>query len=105
MTLKLRSRAVYAVAALMVLVGCASYARTAYTPSNAFADAPQVDPPTGSWMLPEARAADLLYVTNYSYVSVLTYPEGRQVGVLKGFVSAVGACTDASGNIFITNFK
>jgi hypothetical protein len=54
-------------------------------------------------MLPEAKSEDLLYVTNYSEVSVLTYPEGRRVGVLKGFFSAAGECVDHDGNVFVGN--
>lgn len=35
-----------------------------------------------SWMLPEAKGDDLLYVTSFvsSYVSVFSYPEGKLVG-------------------------
>ncbi len=58
-----------------------------------------------SWMLPEAKSEDLLYVTNYSGVSVLTYPESKRVGVLKGFFSAAGECVDQYGNVFIGNEK
>jgi hypothetical protein len=61
------------------------------------------DSATGSWMLPEAKNEDLLYITNYSYVSVLTYPEGKQVGTLNGFSSAAGECVDAKGDVFVTN--
>jgi hypothetical protein len=57
----------------------------------------------GSWMLPEAKTDDLLYVTNYSYVSVYSYPQGKLVGALTGFNSTVGDCGDNKGNIFITN--
>lgn len=57
----------------------------------------------GSWMLAEAKSDDLLYVTNYSYVSVYTYPALKLVGSLKGFKSTVGACVDSKGNVFITN--
>jgi hypothetical protein len=59
----------------------------------------------GSWVLPEAKGEDLLYVTDYSTVLVYSYPEGKLVGVLKGFVSASGACGDSKGDVFITNFK
>ncbi len=56
-----------------------------------------------SWMMPEAKTKDLLYVTNYSYVSVYTYPQGKLVGKLKGFISTVGACNDQKGHVYITN--
>jgi hypothetical protein len=54
-------------------------------------------------MLAEAKSEDLLYVTNYSYVSVYNYPVLKLVGVLKDFKSTVGACVDGNGNVFITN--
>ncbi len=58
-----------------------------------------------SWMLPEAKSEDLLYVSAYSDVLVYTYPGGKQVGDLKGFNSAAGECVDSKGNVFITAFK
>jgi hypothetical protein len=60
---------------------------------------------SGSWMLPEAKSEDLLYITNYSTVLVYSYPQGKFVGELKGFVSAAGACVDSKGDVFIANFK
>ena len=59
----------------------------------------------GSWMSYEATTSDLLYITNYSNVLVFTYPQGKLVGTLKGFYSAVGECVDGHGDVFITNFK
>ena len=40
-----------------------------------------------SWMLPEAKAEDLLYVSNYrgNYVAVYDYKTGTAVGSLSGF--------------------
>jgi hypothetical protein len=60
---------------------------------------------TGSWMLPEAKSEDLLYVTNYDDVLVFAYPQGKLMGNLKGFHSAAGDCVDSKGNVFVTNFK
>jgi hypothetical protein len=59
----------------------------------------------GSWMLPEAKGEDLLYISNYSNVLVFAYPQGKLVGTLKGFYSAVGECVDSKGDVFIANFK
>jgi hypothetical protein len=61
-----------------------------------------------SWMLPQAKRKDLLYVTNGDpsgggTVSVFTYPDGKEVGVLSGFDDPTGSCTDEVGNVFITN--
>jgi hypothetical protein len=47
-----------------------------------------------SWMLPEATSQDLLYVTNYYYTSVYSYPTLKLVGVLKDFKSTVGDCVE-----------
>src|SRR5580693_2694276 len=55
-----------------------------------------------SWMLPEAKSEDLLYVTNYSYISVYSYPQDKLVGILNGFRSSVGECVDSKGDIVIT---
>jgi hypothetical protein len=61
-----------------------------------------------SWMLPEAKSASqLLYVTSYQTndVSVLELPKGKLVGTLSGFESPSGECTDAKGNVFITDLS
>jgi hypothetical protein len=43
-----------------------------------------------SWMLPEAKTEDLLYVSSNDQgaVYVYTYPEGKIVGTLSGLVNA-----------------
>ncbi len=46
-----------------------------------------------SWMLPEAKSEDLLYVTNYSYASVYSYPKGLQI--LQRLASALFATAAA----------
>jgi hypothetical protein len=57
-----------------------------------------------SWMLPDARETDLLYVSDGGFnVYVLSYPAGRLVGILKGSQSPAGECADAAGNVFVTN--
>ena len=59
----------------------------------------------GSWMLPEAKGEDLLYVASsrsdqYS-VSVFSYRSGKLVGQLKGFSDYVsGLCSDSAGDVF-----
>ena len=58
---------------------------------------------SGSWMLPEAQTQDLLYVTDYTYVKVFTYPQLKQAGTLTGFGSDVGECVDSKGDVFVTN--
>jgi hypothetical protein len=61
-----------------------------------------------SWMLPEAKNNDLLYVSDPdspSVVYVYSFPRGRQVGELSGFASGYspwGLCTDKTGDVFVT---
>jgi len=58
---------------------------------------------SGSWMLPEAKSEDLLYVSNWSNadVYVYAYPSGKAVGRLRGFQRAGGLCSDHAGNVWI----
>ena len=66
-----------------------------------------------SWMLPEAKSEDLLYVTDSGYgsfgdggsVSVFSYPHGGVVGDLTAFSSPNGACVDKAGNVFISDIN
>jgi hypothetical protein len=56
----------------------------------------------GSWVLPEAKGEDLLYVSNgSSEVDVYSYPKGSMVGLLSGFVGVDFMCVDGAGDIFI----
>ena len=65
----------------------------------------QRDDHSGSWMLPGAKAEDLLYVSNEGHtVKVYTYPKGTRVGTLSGFQQAQGECTDFAGDVFITDY-
>jgi hypothetical protein len=57
-----------------------------------------------SWMLPEAKSEDLLYVSNVSNVVIFSYPAGKVVGELKGFSSNARLCVDSKGDVFATNF-
>jgi hypothetical protein len=57
-----------------------------------------------SWMLPEAKSRDLLYVVDGGGdVDVLTYPGYRLVGTLTGFAESTGVCTDSQGNVWIAD--
>ena len=59
----------------------------------------------GSWMKPEAYTGALLYVSDpgAGVVNVLTYPNGKRIGKLTGFVEPRGECVDASGNVYVTD--
>jgi hypothetical protein len=64
--------------------------------------APAVRPDSdGSWMLPEAKSEDLLYITNVYTVTVYSYPQGKLVGTLKHFYVPEFECSDEAGDVFI----
>src|SRR5580698_2028515 len=105
MTLPLGLRAVYIIATLAFLTGCGAYAPSTRAPVGIFANEAQVDPQTGSWMLPEAKSEDLIYVTNVETVQIFAYPSGKPVGQLNGVNDASGACSDSKGDVFITDYK
>ena len=59
----------------------------------------------GSWMLPEAKTSDLLYVSNpgNNTLTVYAYQSRKLVGTLDGFSNPAGLCADTAGNVWITN--
>ncbi len=62
-----------------------------------------VAPAGASWMHPEAQGRDLLYVASIPYdVDVYTYPQGKMVGALSGFMGPRGLCSNAGGDVFVT---
>jgi hypothetical protein len=55
-----------------------------------------------SWMLPEAKGENLVYVSDGAEsVFVYTYPKGQLVGTLSGFIGPLGECVDPAGDLFI----
>ena len=57
-----------------------------------------------SWMLPEARSSDLVYVSALGgEVYVYSYPAGKLVGTLTVTGTPQGDCVDKAGNIWITD--
>jgi hypothetical protein len=59
-----------------------------------------------SWMAPEAKAQNLLYLTNYgaNNVLVFSYPQDKLVGTLTGLFNLPdGDCTDKKGDVWIVN--
>jgi hypothetical protein len=60
-----------------------------------------------SWMLPEAKSEDLIYLSGYvdgETVYVYAYHSGKLVGMLGGFYTAQGLCVDKAGDVFVTDF-
>jgi len=61
---------------------------------------------SSSWMLPEAKTEELLYIANYytNIVRVYSYPAGKLVGSLTTDLSTPdGICVDKQSNIWIVN--
>jgi hypothetical protein len=58
---------------------------------------------SGSWMVPEAKKDDLLYVSSAHGVYVFSYPQGKSVGSLSGFGYPFGLCSDKKGDVFIVD--
>jgi DNA-binding beta-propeller fold protein YncE len=57
-----------------------------------------------SWMLPEAKNEDLLYISfEGAAVNVYSYSTDRLVGQITGFGDVAGLCSDKDGNVFATD--
>ncbi len=58
-----------------------------------------------SWMHPNLRRGDLIYVSDYFTDDIYVYkvPSLALVGTLTGFVAPQGLCSDSSGNVWVTS--
>jgi hypothetical protein len=94
-------RALVGCAVAGLLTGCGELQpRTAWEPiprGQAIAASAHIGQ---SWMLPEAKGEDLLYVS-FGQVNVYSYPKTKLVGVLRGLHSTGDACSDDRGNVWI----
>ena len=92
--------------ALALLVGCGGSQPPIGTP-GAMLQTSAIATHAGrgrSWMLPEAKNSDLLYIsTSAGTVDVYDYNSRIQVGSLTGFENPGGECVDKTGDIWITN--
>ena len=59
----------------------------------------------GSWMAPDAKSHDLLYISDQGNqaVYVYSYPSAKLQGTLTGFTRPEGECVDKAGNVFIVD--
>jgi hypothetical protein len=92
-------------AAVVVLAaGCGGPAAPVQSPQAPARPALQFDP-TGSWMAPAATRQDLIYVSDsQGKVDVFSYPGEKQVGLLQGFKSPAGVCSDKStGDVYVVD--
>ncbi|HET6276480.1 MAG TPA: hypothetical protein VFE16_11175 [Candidatus Cybelea sp.] len=84
-------------AAVTLFTGCGSLGQLGTPPLGARV--------ASSWMSAGAKTHDLLYISDISTndVYVYSYPQGTLAGTLRGFQSPVRVCSDANGNVYITN--
>lgn len=92
---------------VMATVSCAG--ALAACSGNATLQPPAAGAPAAvrkSWMLPEARGHNLLYVSSseyqYSNVYVYTFPKLKLVGGIVAGNYAAGLCSNADGDVFVT---
>jgi hypothetical protein len=94
-------------AAMVILAGCGASQSPIGAPGAMPQSANAVRPDHGrSWMAPDAKKKDLLYVSDVGTddVYVYSYPKGTLKGTLTGFTNPVGECVDKTGDVFITDF-
>ncbi|MGC1379489.1 MAG: hypothetical protein WA814_00540, partial [Candidatus Baltobacteraceae bacterium] len=61
---------------------------------------------SGSWMAPDAKSGDLLYITDTvtNELYVFSYPKGTPKGAITGGLQdPAGECVDKSGDVFVAN--
>jgi hypothetical protein len=103
-------------AAAAMLAGCEGGASRAGSslPATQSATEPSFGRPTSvhsdrsrSWMAPDAKKSDLLYISDIGTndVYVYSYPRLKSEGTLTGFSTPYGECVDKAGDVFITNFS
>jgi hypothetical protein len=100
------SRAALGVIAALVLAGCGGQvAPTSGVPQSL---APTNATRGKSWILPEAKGENLLYISDPASGGVLIFTYNppstpKSVGALLGLPAPAGMCVDKEQNIFITN--
>ncbi len=96
------ARAIAILSTLGLLAGCGGSGSSRL---SALPAAGQHAATARSWMAPDAKRRDLLYVSDLydDDVNVYSYPQGKLKGVLTGFQAVHYECVDAIGNVFIAN--
>lgn len=97
--------AVACCAAAALLAGCGGGQNAGNAPGGLLPNLKRGAQPSAArtWMSPEAKSHDLLYVSDDGgSVYIYTYPQGKLVGTIGGLTGPGGLCTDAAGNVYIT---
>jgi hypothetical protein len=89
-----------------ILAGCAG-SSSGWQPSVAAPNGKAVSHASveRSWVLPEAKNDDLLYISDLiaQVVDIYTYHGHKLVGTLTGFFNPQGLCVDKAGDVYVTN--
>jgi hypothetical protein len=101
----MRRHSMLGIVAMAAFAGCGApqTSTTPFVPQNA--PVAQDSGLARSWMLPEAKSEDLLYVANVYTITVYSYPQGKLVGTLKDFYTPYGECVDKTGDVYVTDGK
>ncbi len=85
-----------------LLAGCGGNGSSQYSALPAAGERAAI---AQSWMSPDAKRRDLLYVSDLGTddVNVYSYPQGELRGRLTGFDAVHYECVDAAGDVFIAN--
>src|SRR5665213_768440 len=61
--------------------------------------------PGGSWMAPDAKRNNLLYISDVlgQTVTIYSWPGLKLEGTITGFFNSEGLCVDKAGNVFVPN--
>ncbi len=97
------TRRIASIALLLGIAGCSAAQFSAAPPLQQPARQAAQRHRGRSWMSPEAKTENLLYVSNVSDITVYSYPKGKLVGTLSNFDKPYGECVDAKGNIYVTD--
>ncbi len=97
------------IAAAAVLAGCGQLPATSSAPQPVEQSSRPNEMHSdgwGSWMSPEAKHEDLVYVTNTlsNNVSVYAWMGHKLVGVLAGINAPYGLCSDKNGDVWVVGW-
>jgi hypothetical protein len=96
------------IAGAVLLTGCASSGAVLRQAQDDIRqpgdDVPAPGGAAKSWMSPDAKDQNLIYVSDSSTYGVYAYsfPDGRLVGTLTNQNNPAGLCTDGVGDVFVT---
>ena len=91
----------------LILAGCGGQSEQLRSEESSIV--PQIAARTGgpahpsSWMLPEAKGENLLYISTGFSVYVYSYPAGKLVGTLG--TEGLYLCSDLQGDVFLTQYN